>query len=82
MDAEYVSLDSVVPDTEDFNTHGPTLDQRFYDQLAVTFAERVKQCGPRVPVVTGRFASCWEINPHLHALKVSLVQYPGHYSGK
>ncbi|KAF9652578.1 aspartate kinase [Thelephora ganbajun] len=56
VDAEYVSLDSVVPDMEeDFDMHGPTLDQRFYDRLAVTLAERVKQCGSRVPVVTGFF---------------------------
>lgn len=56
MDAEYVALDSVVPDTEeDYDLHGPTLDQRFYDKLAVILAEHVKQCGPRVPVVTGIF---------------------------
>ncbi|KAF9788353.1 Aspartate/glutamate/uridylate kinase [Thelephora terrestris] len=56
VDAEYVSLDSVVPDIdEDSDSHGPTLDQQFYDKLAVAFAERVKQCGSRVPVVTGFF---------------------------
>lgn len=54
MDAEYVALDSVVPDIEeDHDLHGPTLDQRFYDKLAAALAEHVKQCGPRVPVVTG-----------------------------
>lgn len=58
VDAEYVSLDSMVPDIEEeFYSQGPTLDQRFYDKLAVVFAERVKQCGPRVPVVTGRLIS-------------------------
>ena len=40
---------------EDFDTDGPTLDQRFYDKLAIALAERVKQCDSRVPVVTGRF---------------------------
>lgn len=56
VDAEYVSLDSVVPDIEeDHDLHGPTLDQRFYDRLAAVLAEHVKQCGPRVPVVTGFF---------------------------
>lgn len=56
VDAEYVPLDSVVPDIEeDFNSNGPTLDQRFYDRLAAALAERVKQCGSRVPVITGFF---------------------------
>ena len=39
---------------DDFDTHGPTLDQRFYDKLAIALADRVKQCGCRVPVVTGK----------------------------
>ena len=83
MDAEYVSLDSVVPDMEeDFETHGPTLDQWFYDKLAAALAERVRQCGPRVPVVTGRFICCWEMCSHLHSLKASSDQCPDHYSGK
>lgn len=83
MDAEYVSLDSVVPDMEeDFDTHGPTLDQRFYDKLAVAFAERVKQCGSRVPVVTGEFIGYWEIQLHSHCFKASLVRYPDRYCGR
>ena len=83
MDAEYVSLDSVVPDMEeDFDTLGPTLDQRFYDKLAAALAERVKQCGPRVPVVTGRFICCWEIGSYPHSSKASSDQCPDHYSDK
>ena len=31
-----------------------SLDQAFYDKLAMTVGERIKQCGQRVPVVTGR----------------------------
>jgi aspartate kinase len=68
VDAEYVSLDSVVPDIEeDSDSHGPTLDQQFYDKLAVAFAERVKQCGSRVPVVTGMFTTRWEIRLDLQS---------------
>ena len=82
MDAEYVSLDSVVPDMEDLDTQGPTLDQRFYDRLAVALVERLKQCGSRVPVVTGMFACCWETCLHSQFLKASLAQCLDHYSGK
>jgi hypothetical protein len=78
-----VPLDSVVPDVEeDFDTHGPTLDQLFYDKLTAAFAERVKQCGPRVPVVTGGFFCCWEMGSHPYSFKASSDQCPDHYSGK
>jgi len=40
---------------EDFDTQGPTIDQRFYDKLAVALAERLKHCDSRVPVITGMF---------------------------
>ena len=30
------------------------LDQNFYDRLTVALGERVEQCAPRVPVVTGK----------------------------
>ncbi|KAI0318786.1 Aspartate/glutamate/uridylate kinase [Amylostereum chailletii] len=53
IDAEFVSLDGVVPPHEDES--GGALGQAFYDQVSVAFAERVEQCGPRVPVVTGFF---------------------------
>lgn len=57
IDAEYVSLENIVPDvdSEDHAGEGATLDQAFYDRLAVAVGDRIKQCGPRVPVVTGFF---------------------------
>lgn len=83
MDAEYVSLDSVVPGMEeDFDTQGPTLNQRFYDKLAVALAERLKQCGSRVPVVTGMFINRLEIHLHSHSLEASLVRCPDRCYGK
>jgi len=30
-----------------------SLDQSFYDNLAVAIGDRISQCAPRVPVVTG-----------------------------
>lgn len=30
-----------------------TLDQSFYDRVAFAVGERIKQCGQRVPVITG-----------------------------
>ncbi|KAJ7201601.1 Aspartate/glutamate/uridylate kinase [Mycena pura] len=56
IDAEYVSLESIVPDFDDLEAaEDGTLDQEFYDRLSRAVGERVKQCGPRVPVVTGFF---------------------------
>ncbi|EIN09072.1 aspartate kinase [Punctularia strigosozonata HHB-11173 SS5] len=53
VDAEYVSLENIVPQLEDSSSgDDQTLDQDFYDRLAVAVGERVKQCAPRVPVVT------------------------------
>lgn len=73
----------MVPDVgEDFDSHGSTLDQPFYDKLAVALSERVKQCGARVPVVTGMFIACWEMRLDSHCFQASLVQCQGHYSGK
>lgn len=54
IDAEYVSLDDVVPPFDD-SDETTTLTQDFYDSLADALGERIKQCGPRVPVVTGFF---------------------------
>lgn len=51
IDAEYVSLEDIVPAMDD--AEEKTLDQEFYDRLTVALGERVKQCAPRVPVVTG-----------------------------
>lgn len=50
IDAEFVSLENVVPPTEDAEG---TLGQPFYDAVSAAFAERIQQCGSRVPVVTG-----------------------------
>lgn len=50
IDAEYVSLESVVPPHDDVDD---TLGQDFYDRVSDAFAERIRQCEPRVPVVTG-----------------------------
>ena len=38
-------------------SHEGSLDQKFYDNLATTLGERIEQCGPRVPVITGFFGS-------------------------
>jgi aspartate kinase len=56
VDAEYVSLEDIIPDGDDTDSdasEGP-LDQPFYDRLAVAIGDRISQCAPRVPVVTGR----------------------------
>lgn len=54
VDAEYVSLESVVPDFEDeLDYSRATLGQDFYDSVSTALAARVEQCGARVPVVTG-----------------------------
>ncbi|KAJ3932574.1 MAG: Aspartate/glutamate/uridylate kinase [Lentinula lateritia] len=55
IDAEYVSLEDVVPEADDAVLENDTLDQNFYDKVAQAVGERVKQCGRRVPVVTGFF---------------------------
>jgi hypothetical protein len=58
IDAEYVSLEDIVP-VEDDGDGEKTLDQAFYDKLTVALGERVKQCAPRVPVVTG---TCFDMS--------------------
>jgi len=50
IDAEYVSLESVVPSYDEVDG---ALGQDFYDRVSDAFAERILQCEPRVPVVTG-----------------------------
>ncbi|KAH9941144.1 aspartate kinase [Epithele typhae] len=56
VDAEFVSLENVIPAAEGENfSDSDTLDQDFYDRVAELVAERIKQCGSRVPVVTGFF---------------------------
>ncbi|KAI0765286.1 aspartate kinase [Fomes fomentarius] len=56
IDAEFVSLENVIPLAEGENfSDSDTLGQDFYDRVADLVAERIKQCGNRVPVVTGFF---------------------------
>ncbi|KAK1221736.1 Aspartokinase [Marasmius sp. AFHP31] len=53
IDAEYVSLEDIVPVVDEDGES--TLTQDFYDGVAAAVGERIKQCAPRVPVVTGFF---------------------------
>ena len=54
VDAEFVSLENIIPASEGDNfADSDTLGQEFYDRVADLVAERIKQCGRRVPVVTG-----------------------------
>ncbi|KAI0634832.1 aspartate kinase [Trametes polyzona] len=56
IDAEFVSLENIIPLAESENfSDSETLGQDFYDRVADVVAERIKQCGNRVPVVTGFF---------------------------
>jgi len=50
-----VSLEHIVPDPEAFDDmeNDETLDQAFYDNLALALRARIEQCDARVPVVTG-----------------------------
>jgi aspartate kinase len=48
-----------VPEDGDVLSETETLGQDFYDRVAVAVGERIRQCGPRVPVVTGMLSeSC------------------------
>lgn len=56
VDAEFVSLENIVPKWDDIDVLADqTLGQVFYDRLPFVLAQRIKQCGPRVPVITGFF---------------------------
>ncbi len=46
-----------IPEDVDISADSETLGQDFYDSVAVAVGERIKQCGPRVPVVTGTVSS-------------------------
>ena len=50
IDAEYVSLENIAPPYDGVDS---TLGQDFYDLVGAALATRVRECGPRVPVVTG-----------------------------
>ncbi len=52
IDAEYVSLENVVLPHDEVDG---TLGQDFYDRVSDALAARIRQCEPRVPVVTGSF---------------------------
>ncbi|EJD43356.1 aspartate kinase [Auricularia subglabra TFB-10046 SS5] len=59
IDSEFVSLESIVPQLDDdhdvsFGADGQ-LEQPFYDSLTSVLGERIRECGSRVPVVTGFF---------------------------
>ena len=53
MDAEFVNLEDVVLSGVLEVDDSETLTQEFYDHVTVAVAERIKQCGQRIPVVTG-----------------------------
>lgn len=55
VDAEYVSLENIVPfpDDGEVQAETETLGQEFYDKVAAAVGKRILECGPRVPVVTG-----------------------------
>ncbi|KIJ10911.1 hypothetical protein PAXINDRAFT_172004 [Paxillus involutus ATCC 200175] len=57
IDAKYVSLEDIIPVTDDGDAEDPEgfLGQSFYDGVAAAAGERIKQCAPSVPVVTGFF---------------------------
>ncbi|KAG1741522.1 Aspartate/glutamate/uridylate kinase [Suillus paluster] len=56
IDAEYVSLEDIIPVSEDGDSVPEgSLDQAFYDSVTTAVGERIKRCMPRVPVVTGFF---------------------------
>ena len=46
-----------------------TLGQEFYDELAITLSARIRECAPRVPVVTGK-------SPCNNSRKSSSSQWP------
>ncbi|KAF8804599.1 aspartate kinase [Phlegmacium glaucopus] len=55
IDAEYVSLEDIVPPYDRDIEFDDSLGQDFYDNLAIALGTRLHECGPRVPVVTGFF---------------------------
>ena len=51
VDAQYVDLATVITP----NSPGRELDERFYESAARTLANKVYECGNKVPVITGYF---------------------------
>ena len=79
IDSELVVLDSIVDSTfaafADSQLTGAgdqgvaQVGQEFYDQLSTRLGERLKQCGTRVPVITGkssRLRRRWPIGRSAH----------------
>jgi hypothetical protein len=84
IDAEYVPLDDIVATLGDLDSYvDRMLDQTFYDKLAVIVGDRVRQCGSRVPVVTGArvYVSPCTIEL-LTMMQAFSDQYQGHYFAK
>jgi len=82
IDAEYVSLENIVPPYDEV---GGTLGQDFYDRVSDAFAARIRQCGPRVPVVTGSFLKYFPLGfgyPHVgHRILRSCARFLTKTSG-
>ncbi|TXT12910.1 hypothetical protein VHUM_01311 [Vanrija humicola] len=67
VDSELVVLDNIVDAAMTAATDAAItatgdqgvaqLGQSFYDELAVRLGERLKECGPRIPVITGYFGA-------------------------
>ena len=76
IDAEYVSLENVVPPYDGVDS---TLEQDFYDLIGAAFAARVRECGPRVPVVTGTCSSLPHSERSRVFLQASSALYQAHY---
>ena len=47
-----------------------TLGQIFYDRVAVAVGNRIRECGPRVPVITGKS----------HILRIPSCRGPLHFN--
>lgn len=54
IDAQYVSLEDIVPPYDTDIDSDDALGQDFYDNLAIALGTRLQECAPRVPVVTGK----------------------------
>ena len=52
IDAEYINLENIVAAAYTSTSRG--LNQDFYNGLSKSLADRIAQCGDRLPVVTGQ----------------------------
>ena len=53
IDAEYVNLENIIHPA----SLGNSLTQEFYAEVGLAVADRVRECGDRVPVITGYFGT-------------------------